>query len=88
MTKQLYKSLIKAAKEGNLFDWLYSESYQLDKDELSLVARELAYALQQPDRPDSEFRRGTLVGTFIYHMNDFYDTYGFEPDPVHDGEDE
>lgn len=40
------KKIIKALKDGNLFDWLYNHAHELDNDDLACIARELALSVQ------------------------------------------
>ena len=78
MTKQLFKSLIDSAYDGNTLDWLYTHQEELDKDEVCLIARELAYACQDPLDPNGELTRKDIADAFNVSMTDYYDTYGFD----------
>lgn len=80
MTKKLFDSLVQATRGNTLFDWLHNHSFELTREEIELISRELAYALQQPNS-------NSRSGTFICHLRDFYDAYGFDSDD-HDGEDD
>lgn len=41
----LQKALIKALREGNLFDFLSNEGHRLDKSDLLTLAKEMDYAI-------------------------------------------
>ena len=45
MKKELKQSLIAAIKEDTLCDWLYQHAYEMDHDEILILARELAYCI-------------------------------------------
>lgn len=45
MEKALKARIIKAAKEGNLFDLLSTDAWKMDGEDLETIAKELAYAL-------------------------------------------
>lgn len=44
MNAELKKQLISAARQGKLFDWLASKGWQLDSDDLLVIAKEAAFA--------------------------------------------
>lgn len=44
MDAKLKQSLISDTKKGKLFDWLASKGWQLDSDDLLVIAKEAAFA--------------------------------------------
>ena len=45
MTATQKEEMLKAVKENNLFDWLYDNSADITKDDLSTIARECSYII-------------------------------------------
>lgn len=70
MTKKLFNSMVEATKKGSLFDWLYKNAEELDRDELARIAREIAL-VADTDSQDPK-------NDFINEITDFYETFGFD----------
>ena len=80
MTKKQFESLEKAANTNNLFDWLYVNEAELSKEEITRIARELAYAMLNPLKVDDEASVKEMREEFLNELYDFYDTFGFDDD--------
>jgi hypothetical protein len=74
MTREKCDAMIKATREGKLFDWLYDHGSEIDKDEMATIARELAYAIETTGvYPE-------IKDVFVNQMADHYSTWGFDDD--------
>ena len=78
MTKKTLDSMLDALHKGNLFDWLSDNAYGLTKDEVIHVAKELAYAMEQPLSQEETRSKYQMREEFAQNMADFYDTWGFD----------
>ncbi len=58
----LEKRLLKALRDGNLFDFLSTYGHELSKDQLVRVAMEQAYGLYQAFRSDEEMGQAVNNG--------------------------
>ena len=63
MDKAIKTSLMKALKEGWLYDWIVDNQYDLTREELATIAAETAFCLFQDDdpKPTLEQRRESLA---------------------------
>ena len=78
MTKKTFETMRKAVDSNNMFDWIANNQQNLTKYEMTLIAKELAYAMQQPLSPMESHSTHYCNETFLNNIVDFYETFGWD----------
>lgn len=78
MTKKRYEEVISAMRRGNLFDYIADNAYDMDKADLALIAKELAYACSQPLNPNDRMSRSEIADVFTQYVKEYNEAFGFD----------
>lgn len=82
MTKKLFDSFTEAVNSPSihLFDWLYEHEAELSREEIALIARELAYATFYSNEAvmNETVSKHLIKQTFLSELSEWYDAFGFD----------
>lgn len=70
MTKKMKEGLIDGVKLDCLFDWLCNNNYKISKEELTTIAKELAFALYMAKRYLPKSKQEKIENEIINELND------------------